>query len=109
MKTTILKDDQNPNSHNFSEEPEIPNFIGILSKYANPDLIPLEKYAWEMAAMEKHSVKETSQETAIEPTEQTNPPKSAFGILSKYANPDLIPLEEHAWEMAVIEKYGVKK
>ena len=32
--------------------------------------------------------------------------KSAFGKLSKYANPKLIPLEENAWESAVIEKYG---
>lgn len=27
------------------------------------------------------------------------------GILSAYANPDLIPLEETAWESAVKEKY----
>ena len=32
--------------------------------------------------------------------------KSAFGQLSKYANPALIPLEESAWERAVVEKYG---
>ena len=32
--------------------------------------------------------------------------KSAFGKLSKYANPALIPLEEGAWERAAIEKYG---
>ena len=32
--------------------------------------------------------------------------KSAFGKLSKYANPKLIPLEESAWESAVTEKYG---
>ncbi|MCL1988063.1 MAG: AbrB/MazE/SpoVT family DNA-binding domain-containing protein [Firmicutes bacterium] len=40
--------------YDFSEEPEMPNFIGILSKYANPDLIPLEKEAWGMAMEEKH-------------------------------------------------------
>ena len=32
--------------------------------------------------------------------------KSAFGKLSKYANPKLILLEERAWESAVAEKYG---
>ena len=32
--------------------------------------------------------------------------KSAFGKLSKYANPKLIPLEDSAWESAVTEKYG---
>ena len=31
---------------------------------------------------------------------------SAFGRLSKYANPKLIPLEEGAWERTVTEKYG---
>ncbi|MCL2107942.1 MAG: hypothetical protein FWH20_01165 [Oscillospiraceae bacterium] len=31
----------------------------------------------------------------------------AFGILHKYANPDLIPLEKEAWGMAVREKYAV--
>jgi hypothetical protein len=30
---------------------------------------------------------------------------SAFGGLSKYANPALIPLEEGAWERAAVEKY----
>jgi hypothetical protein len=29
-----------------------------------------------------------------------------FGIAHKYANPDLIPLEKTAWEMAVMEKHG---
>jgi hypothetical protein len=32
--------------------------------------------------------------------------KSAQGILSKYANPDLIPLEKEAWAMHCEEKYG---
>jgi hypothetical protein len=34
--------------------------------------------------------------------------KKAFGSLHKYANPDLIPLEKKAWEMAVEDKYGAK-
>ena len=29
--------------------------MGIFSKYANPDLIPLEKDAWRNAAVEKHA------------------------------------------------------
>jgi hypothetical protein len=33
---------------------------------------------------------------------------SAFGGLQKYANPALIPLEEGAWERAVVEKYDNK-
>jgi len=31
---------------------------------------------------------------------------SVFGRLHKYANPALIPLEEGAWERAVVEKYA---
>ena len=34
--------------------------------------------------------------------------KSAFGALSKYANKNLILLENTAWESAVSEKYGKK-
>ncbi len=30
---------------------------------------------------------------------------SVAGILSKYANPDLVPLEEGAWERAAIKKH----
>ena len=30
------------------------SLCGILHEYANPDLIPLEKTAWEQAAVEKH-------------------------------------------------------
>jgi len=28
------------------------------------------------------------------------------GILSEYANPDLIPLEKEAWKIAVMKKYA---
>ena len=31
---------------------------------------------------------------------------SAFGALSKYANPAMIPFEDGAWERAVAKKYG---
>lgn len=34
--------------------------------------------------------------------------KSARGAWSSAANPDLIPLEEGAWERAVMERYGVE-
>ena len=34
--------------------------------------------------------------------------KSSAGILAKYANPDLIPLEQSAWAEAAEEKYGEK-
>jgi hypothetical protein len=34
--------------------------------------------------------------------------KKAFGSLHKYANPDLIPLEKKAWEIAVADKYAGK-
>lgn len=30
---------------------------------------------------------------------------SAFGALSKYANPALIPFEDGAWERAMVKKY----
>ena len=33
-------------------------------------------------------------------------PDNAMGIFSKYANPDLIPLEKEAWGMAVKEKHA---
>ena len=31
--------------------------MGIFNKYANPDLIPLEKEAWGMVVKEKHAVR----------------------------------------------------
>ena len=34
------------------------------------------------------------------------PAKSMRGFLRAYANPDLIPLEEGAWERHVVEKYA---
>lgn len=33
------------------------------------------------------------------------PAESVMGIASKYANPELIPLEKEAWSNAVAEKY----
>ena len=37
-----------------NEETTRHNALGIFNKYANPDLIPLEKEAWGMAVKEKH-------------------------------------------------------
>ena len=34
--------------------------------------------------------------------------RSSVGMLAKYANPDLIPLEKTAWAEAAEEKYGKK-
>ena len=36
----------------------------------------------------------------------TQPPTTAMGILSEYANVDLIPLEEDAWRKAVVKKHA---
>ena len=41
------------------------------------------------------------------PAEQEVTPDSVMGICSKYANPDLIPLEKEAWGMAVREKHAI--
>ena len=36
----------------------------------------------------------------------TQPTITAMGILSEYANADLIPLEEDAWRKAVVKKHA---
>jgi len=36
----------------------------------------------------------------------TQPTITAMGILSEYANVDLIPLEEDAWRKAVVKKHA---
>jgi hypothetical protein len=36
-----------------------------------------------------------------------NPEKSASGYIAKYANPDLIDIEQNAWENAARGEYGV--
>ena len=56
--------------------------------------------------------------SAMDKNTQIKKPKSkkdntelkAFGMLHEYANPDLIPLEKNAFELAIEEKHGkVKK
>lgn len=45
--------------------------------------------------------------TAVDTASQkTGDPASMLGRLREYANPDLIPLEEGAWERHVAEKYA---
>ena len=38
-------------------------------------------------------------------TTVSNKDSIGFGILSSYANPDLIPMESNAWERAAIKKH----
>ena len=45
-----------PNSHVKQSDSENKSIKGIISKYANPELIPLEKTAWEEAVKEKHAI-----------------------------------------------------
>jgi len=44
--------------------------------------------------------------TPITEEEIQKPTHKALGSLHEYANPDLIPLEEGAWQRAVAEKYA---
>jgi len=45
-------------------------------------------------------------ENPIATPEKTTPRKSIKGIISNYANQELIPLEKEAWGEAVKEKYA---
>ena len=40
---------------------------------------------------------------------EDNTELKAFGMLHEYANPDLIPLEKNAFNLAMEEKYGKVK
>lgn len=51
---------------------------------------------------------EKSVELGTSPFFIKNRRKSARGMLSKYADPALIPLEDGAWERTVTEKYAKK-
>ena len=53
-----------------------------------------------LKSLKKHYAK------SDEITDDSETPASAMGVLQKYANPDLIPLEKEAWGMAVMEKHG---
>jgi hypothetical protein len=39
-------------------------------------------------------------------SEEQSSRKSAFGCLREYANPEIMNLENGAWERAVVEQYG---
>jgi hypothetical protein len=48
----------------------------------------------------------TNEKMQTKTTQSGQPVKSAMGICKKYANPDLIRLENEAWGMAMEEKHG---
>ncbi|MCL2356561.1 MAG: hypothetical protein FWC70_05295 [Defluviitaleaceae bacterium] len=51
---TVLRGLQALSQQETASAPESPSAMGLLNKYANPALIPLEKEAWGMAMEEKH-------------------------------------------------------
>ena len=53
---TVLRGLQALSQQEVASVSESPSAMGLLSKYANPALIPLEKEAWAMAMEEKHGV-----------------------------------------------------
>ena len=53
----------------------------------------------------KYNVEQQEGDIPKRKPESTNKP-SAFGALSEYANPALIPFESCAWERAVVKKYA---
>jgi len=44
----------NEEKKDTEQERTIDSFVGILAKYKNPELIPIEKDAWAEAMVEKH-------------------------------------------------------
>jgi len=38
----------------YTPEKSVDDLVGLLEQYKNPNLIPLEKDAWEMAVKDKH-------------------------------------------------------
>jgi len=57
------------------------------------------------------SLRNRKVEIIILPADESQPTKTSsvddlVGILEQYKNPDLIPLEKEAWEMAVMDKHG---
>ena len=64
------------------------------------DLLPIINLPWdENQQVEVHILPLHQKKNKITP-------QSMKGILSEYANPDLIPLEKEAWVMHCEEKYG---
>ena len=51
---TVLRGLQVISQQEAVNAPESPSAMGLLNKYANPALIPLEKEAWALATEEKH-------------------------------------------------------
>lgn len=76
--------------------------VAVQGYYDGQAIRPLEDFS----AVENQRVIITIMDEFVETTRKQEAKKSARGILSKYANPDLIPKEEGTWERAVVEKYG---
>ena len=53
----------------------------------------------------KYNVEQDEKPFVIPPDNEETDKDSAFGALSKYANPAMIPFEDGAWERAVVKKY----
>ena len=51
---TVLRGLQALSQQESATKSDAPSAMGIFSKYANPDLVPLEKEAWAKAMEEKH-------------------------------------------------------
>jgi len=56
IKISLIEDEAKDDAALVARKKAIWDCVGILEKYKNPDLIPLEKEAWGMAVMEKHSL-----------------------------------------------------
>ena len=54
----------------------------------------------------KYNVEQDEKPFVIPPNTEDTDKTSAFGALSKYANPAMIPFEDGAWERAVAKKYA---
>ena len=53
---TVLRGLQALSRQETASISESPSAMGLLHKYANPALIPLEKEAWALAMEEKHGI-----------------------------------------------------
>lgn len=111
---TMLKQKSNPNYSNVEHSTKVINDI----ETGQTKLISFDDEAWEkissgkadLAAIQRRAKYLFSKGLNIVTFDAKEieklSKKSAFGKLSKYANPALIPFEEGAWERAVIKKYG---
>ena len=54
----------------------------------------------------KYNVEQDEKPFVIPPNTEDTDKTSAFGALSKYANPAMIPFEKEAWPEAAVERYA---